>query len=50
MMISDYPLARNLVILTVAVAYEAIVSFIPTAEQRNFTITLKELTIQSLFL
>ncbi|MDZ8108119.1 MAG: ThiF family adenylyltransferase [Nostoc sp. DedQUE12a] len=48
--VCDYPLARNLVILTVAVACEAIISFIATAEQRNFTITLKDLTVQSLFL
>ncbi|MFN6564350.1 MAG: ThiF family adenylyltransferase [Nostoc sp. ChiSLP01] len=48
--VCDYPLARNLVILTVAVACETIVSFIATAEQRNFTITLKDLTVQSLFL
>jgi molybdopterin-synthase adenylyltransferase len=48
--VCDYPLARNLVILTVAVACEASVSFIATAEQRNFTITLKDLTVQSLFL
>ncbi|MDZ8187757.1 MAG: ThiF family adenylyltransferase [Nostoc sp. ChiSLP02] len=47
--VCDYPLARNLVMLTVAVACEAIVSFIATAEQRNFTITLKDLTVQSLF-
>ncbi|MBW4558498.1 MAG: ThiF family adenylyltransferase [Trichormus sp. ATA11-4-KO1] len=48
--VCDYPLARNLVILTVAVACEAIASFIATAEQRNFTITLKDLSVQSLFL
>jgi hypothetical protein len=36
--------------LTVAVACEAIVSFIATAEQRNFTITQKDLTVQSMFL
>ena len=46
--VCDYPLARNLVMLTVAVACEAIVSFIATDEQRNFTITLKDLTVQSL--
>jgi molybdopterin-synthase adenylyltransferase len=46
--ICDYPLARNLVMLTVAVACEAIVSFIATGEQRNFTITLKDLSIQAL--
>jgi molybdopterin-synthase adenylyltransferase len=45
--VCDYPLARNLVMLTVAVACEAIISFIATAEQRNFTITLKDLTVKS---
>lgn len=44
----DYPLARNLVMLTVAVACEAIVSFVATGEQCSFTITLKDLTIQTL--
>lgn len=48
--VCDYPLARNLVMLTVAVASEAIVSFIATKEQRNFTITLKDLSVQSLHL
>lgn len=46
--ICDYPLARNLVMLTVAVTCEAIVSFIATSEQRNFTLTLKDLSIQAL--
>lgn len=46
--VCDYPLARNLVMLTVAVACEAIVAFIATNEQRNFTITLKDLSVQSL--
>ncbi|MEA5553062.1 ThiF family adenylyltransferase [Anabaena cylindrica UHCC 0172] len=45
--ICDYPLARNLVMLTVAVACEAIISFIATAEHRNFTVTLKDLSVQS---
>ncbi|ACC81736.1 ThiF family adenylyltransferase [Nostoc punctiforme] len=48
--VCDYPLARNLVMLTVAVACEAIVSFIAIAELRNFSITQKDLTVQSLFL
>ncbi|OUL22041.1 ThiF family adenylyltransferase [Nostoc sp. 106C] len=48
--VCDYPLARNLVMLTLAVACEAIIAFIATQEQRNFTITLKDLTVQSLFL
>lgn len=46
--ICDYPLARNLVMLTVAVASEAIVSFIATGEKRNFTITLKDLSVRCL--
>jgi molybdopterin-synthase adenylyltransferase len=46
--VCDYPLARNLVMLTVAVACEAIASFIAIGEQRHFTITLKDLSIQSL--
>ncbi|AFY45605.1 ThiF family adenylyltransferase [Nostoc sp. PCC 7107] len=47
--VCDYPLARNLVMLTVAVTCEAIVSFIATAQQRNFTITLKDLTVKLLY-
>ncbi|MGH1394399.1 MAG: HesA/MoeB/ThiF family protein [Trichormus sp.] len=46
--VCDYPLARNLVMLTVAVTCEAIISFIATKEQRSFTITLKDLALQSL--
>ncbi|MBD2094183.1 ThiF family adenylyltransferase [Trichocoleus sp. FACHB-591] len=46
--VCDYPLARNLVVLTVAVTCEAIVSFVATGEQRHFTITLKDLSVQSL--
>ncbi len=54
--VCDYPLARNLVMLTVAVACEAIlrrrgfanVSFVATGEQRHFMVTLKDLSIQSL--
>lgn len=46
--VCDYPLARNLVMLTVAVACESIVSFVATGEQQHFTITLKNLSVQSL--
>ncbi|MBW4523434.1 MAG: hypothetical protein KME16_27660 [Scytolyngbya sp. HA4215-MV1] len=54
--VCDYPLARNLVMLTVATVCEVIlqrrgfanVSFVATGEQRHFTITLKDLSIQSL--
>lgn len=48
--VCDYPLARNLVLLAVAVASEEIVSFIATGEQRHFTITLKDLAVRSLVL
>ncbi|MEC4816047.1 MAG: ThiF family adenylyltransferase [Scytonema sp. PMC 1069.18] len=48
--VCDYPLARNLVMLTVAVVCEEIISFVATGQQRNFTITLKDLTVQSLCL
>lgn len=47
--VCDYPLTRNLVMLTVTVAAEAIVSFIAAGELRSFTITLKDLTIQPVF-
>lgn len=49
--VCDYPLARNLVMLTVAVACEAIISFIAAGEtSRNVTITLKDLAVRSLAL
>ncbi|OLP17281.1 thiamine biosynthesis protein ThiF [Leptolyngbya sp. 'hensonii'] len=46
--VCDYPLARNLVMLTVAVVCETIVTFVATGDCRNFTLTLKDLAIQSL--
>lgn len=44
--ICDYPLARNLVTLAVAVACEAIVSFVDTRDKRQFTITLRDLAVR----
>ncbi|MCP5419831.1 MAG: ThiF family adenylyltransferase [Gammaproteobacteria bacterium] len=44
--ICDYPLARNLVLLTTAVACEAILSFIATAQQRSYSITLDDFAIR----
>ncbi|PSB42885.1 thiamine biosynthesis protein ThiF, partial [filamentous cyanobacterium Phorm 6] len=38
--VCDYPLARNLVMLTVAVACEVIVRFVATKEQQNLTCTI----------
>jgi molybdopterin/thiamine biosynthesis adenylyltransferase len=44
----DYPLARNLVMLTVAVTCETIIRFVATDERRNFTITLDDYAVQPL--
>jgi molybdopterin-synthase adenylyltransferase len=43
--ICDYPLARSLVMLAVAVTCETIVSFVDTGAKRRFTITLTDLAI-----
>jgi molybdopterin-synthase adenylyltransferase len=44
--VCDYPLARNLVMLTVAASCEVITQFVVTNEQRDYTITLKDVNIQ----
>ncbi|MGB1204890.1 MAG: ThiF family adenylyltransferase [Chitinophagales bacterium] len=44
--ICDYPLARNLVMLTVATACEVIVGFVSKTEQKSYTITLADLNIK----
>jgi molybdopterin-synthase adenylyltransferase len=44
--ICDYPLARNLVLLAVSIASEALIKFITTGETQSFTVTLKDLAIQ----
>jgi molybdopterin/thiamine biosynthesis adenylyltransferase len=46
--VCDYPLARNLVVLAVAVACEAIVSFVDTGAKRELMITLRDLTIDEM--
>lgn len=43
--ICDYPLARNLVILTVAVASEVAIQFIISRKLSNYTITFKDLQV-----
>ena len=43
--VCDYPLARNLVTLTVAVACEAILAFVIGGEERGYTITLDDLRV-----
>lgn len=42
----DYPLARNLVVLTAAIACEIIIDFVLTDQQRSYTITLGDLSIR----
>lgn len=44
--VCDYPLARNLVTLTVAVACETIVEFVATGARRSHTITLRDFAVK----
>lgn len=44
--ICDYPLARNLVLLTVSVAGESICRFAATGERVSFTVTLTDLAVR----
>lgn len=44
--VCDYPLARNLVMLTVAVACEVIINFVASGERTSFTVTLGDFAIQ----
>jgi molybdopterin/thiamine biosynthesis adenylyltransferase len=41
----DYPLARNLVMLTVSVACEVILRFIAVGERESYTITLRDFAV-----
>lgn len=43
--VCDYPLARNLVMLTVSIACESVISFVATGERRSFTVTLGDLKV-----
>lgn len=45
--VCDYPLARNLVTLAVAVVCESIVEFIATGARRSHTITLRDFAVRS---
>lgn len=44
--VCDYPLARNLVLLTVAVACEAVVSYVAAGRRDSFTITLGDFAVR----
>ncbi|MGD1809463.1 ThiF family adenylyltransferase [Dapis sp. BLCC M126] len=48
--VCDYPLARNLVMLTVAVACETVINFAATKQQLNFTVTLGDFAVKPLFM
>ena len=45
--VCDYPLARNLVTLTVAVVCEVITVFISSKQQQSFTVTLADFAIKA---
>jgi molybdopterin-synthase adenylyltransferase len=44
--VCDYPLARNLILLAVAVACEVIITFVETGVQKSFTVTLGDFAIK----
>ena len=44
--VCDYPLARNLVLMAVAVACEVTVAFIATGERKNYTLTLNDFAVR----
>ncbi len=44
--VCDYPLARNLVMLAVAVACEVIISFVASGQQQSFTVTLGDFAVK----
>jgi molybdopterin/thiamine biosynthesis adenylyltransferase len=46
--VCDYPLARNLVLLTVAVAAETLLRFLARGERQNHSITLRDFAVRTL--
>lgn len=46
--ICDYPLARNIIMLTVTVASEAIIGYLIDGNRRSFRLTLKDLQVREL--
>lgn len=45
--ICDYPLARNIAIMAVAIATEVMIQFLDTGDRQNYTITLKDFAVKS---
>ena len=46
--VCDYPLARNLVLLTVAVAAETLLRYVASGSQENWSITLRDFAVRTL--
>jgi molybdopterin-synthase adenylyltransferase len=46
--VCDYPLARNLILLVVAVASESLVRFVLMGERKDFSLTLRDFAIRPL--
>ncbi|MBI3650918.1 MAG: ThiF family adenylyltransferase [Acidobacteria bacterium] len=44
--VCDYPLARNLVLLTVAVTSETLIKFVASGDRQNWTITLADFAVR----
>jgi len=44
--VCDYPLARNLVMLAVAVACEVLINFVASGQQQSFTVTLGDFAVK----
>ena len=44
--VCDYPLARNLVMLAVAVACETVVAYVATGARPSYTLTLRDLAVR----
>lgn len=44
--VCDYPLARNLVTLAVAIACEAVITYAATGERQSFTATLRDFAVR----
>lgn len=45
--ICDYPLARNLVMMAVAIASEVIITFVGSDRQESYTLTLADFAVKS---
>ena len=46
--VCDYPLARNLILLLIAVASEVLVRFALTGAQQNYSVTLRDFAVRPL--